>query len=67
MAGPAREIAAPRGESSTGSPDVRERLRQIGAEAVPRENRSPEYLQMFVEREIAKWAVAIKAAKLAAQ
>jgi tripartite-type tricarboxylate transporter receptor subunit TctC len=43
---------------------VRERLAQIGAEPVPREDRSPAYLQTFVAREIAKWAVAIKAAGL---
>ena len=38
---------------------------QIGVEAVPRENRSPDFLQHFVEREVAKWAAAIKAAGLA--
>jgi tripartite-type tricarboxylate transporter receptor subunit TctC len=43
-------------------PDVRERLRQIGAEPAPREDRSPEFLDKLVAREIAKWAVAIKAA-----
>jgi tripartite-type tricarboxylate transporter receptor subunit TctC len=48
-------------------PDVRERLRQIGAEPAPREDRSPEFLDKLVAREIAKWAVAIKAAGVAPQ
>jgi hypothetical protein len=34
---------------------------------MPPERRSPEYLQGFVEREIAKWALAIKAAHIAGQ
>jgi tripartite-type tricarboxylate transporter receptor subunit TctC len=46
-------------------PDVRERLRQIGAEPAPRDDRSPEFLDKLVAREIAKWAVAIKAAGVA--
>jgi tripartite-type tricarboxylate transporter receptor subunit TctC len=46
------------------TPSVRERLRDIGATVVPPERRSPEYLQEFVEREIAKWAVPIKAANI---
>lgn len=45
-------------------PDIRKRLAQIGAEPVPQEDRSPEHLQTFVAREIEKWAVAIKAARL---
>jgi tripartite-type tricarboxylate transporter receptor subunit TctC len=48
-------------------PDVRERLRQIGAEPVPREERSPEFLERLVAREIDRWAVAIRAAGVAPQ
>jgi tripartite-type tricarboxylate transporter receptor subunit TctC len=47
------------------APDVQEHLRRIGAEPVPREQRSPEYLRLLVEREVKRWAVAIKAAGLA--
>jgi tripartite-type tricarboxylate transporter receptor subunit TctC len=43
------------------TPSVRERLRELGAEVVAPERRSPEYLQKFVVSEIEKWAVAIKA------
>jgi hypothetical protein len=42
-------------------PSVRERLRELGADVVAPERRSPEYLQKFVVSEIEKWAVAIKA------
>jgi len=48
-------------------PDIQGRLRQIGAEPVPREDRSPEFLEKFVAREIDKWAVAIKAAGVVPQ
>jgi tripartite-type tricarboxylate transporter receptor subunit TctC len=47
--------------------DVQERLRKIGAEPVRRQERSPEFLQNRVEREIETWAVAIKAAGLSSQ
>jgi len=46
------------------TPSVRERLKDIGATVVAPQRRSPEYLQKFVESEIAKWAVPIKAAKI---
>jgi tripartite-type tricarboxylate transporter receptor subunit TctC len=46
------------------TPSVRERLKDIGATVVAPERRSPEYLQEFVESEIAKWAVPIKAANI---
>jgi tripartite-type tricarboxylate transporter receptor subunit TctC len=46
------------------TPSVRERLKDIGATVVAPERRSPDYLQGFVEREIAKWAVPIKAANI---
>jgi tripartite-type tricarboxylate transporter receptor subunit TctC len=40
---------------------VRSRMQEIGADLMPPERRSPDYLQQFVEKEIAKWAGAIKA------
>ena len=46
-------------------PAVQERLRELGAEVVAPERRSPEYLQRFVEGEIKKWAETIKASGLA--
>ena len=42
------------------TPAVRERLNELGAAVVPPERRSSQYLQSFVEREIEKWAAAIK-------
>ncbi len=47
------------------APDLQEHLRRIGAEPAPREHRAPEYLQHFVEREVERWAVAIKEAGIA--
>ena len=44
------------------NPAVKDRMLELGVAAVPAERRSPDYLQKFVESEIAKWAVAIKAA-----
>ena len=44
------------------TPAVQARLDEIGATVVAPERRSPEYLQKFVESEIAKWAGPIKAA-----
>jgi tripartite-type tricarboxylate transporter receptor subunit TctC len=46
-------------------PDVQKRLRELGADVVVPGRRSPEYLQEFVEAEIKKWAVIIKASGLA--
>jgi tripartite-type tricarboxylate transporter receptor subunit TctC len=43
------------------TPAVQARLKQYGAELVAPERRSPEYLQKFVESEIKRWAVPIKA------
>jgi tripartite-type tricarboxylate transporter receptor subunit TctC len=43
------------------SPSVQERMKQIGADLVASERRSPEYLQKFVENEIEKWSAPIKA------
>jgi tripartite-type tricarboxylate transporter receptor subunit TctC len=40
---------------------IQQRLKQIAADLVAPERRSPEYLQKFVRREIEKWAGAIKA------
>jgi tripartite-type tricarboxylate transporter receptor subunit TctC len=44
------------------TPAVRDKLKEIGAEFVAPDRRSPEYLQKFVEQEIEKWAGPIKAA-----
>jgi tripartite-type tricarboxylate transporter receptor subunit TctC len=49
------------------TPAVRARLESYGAEVVGAERRSPEYLQKFVDSEIAKWAVPIKASGAAGQ
>jgi tripartite-type tricarboxylate transporter receptor subunit TctC len=46
---------------------VQERLKQIGAEPVAPERRSREYLEKFLESEIKKWAIAIKAAGVIAE
>jgi tripartite-type tricarboxylate transporter receptor subunit TctC len=48
------------------TPDVQARLRKLGATVAAPERRSPEYLQKFVESEIAKWATPIKAAGIVA-
>ena len=44
------------------APTVGSRMQELGVDLVAPERRSPEYLQKFVESEIAKWAVPIKAA-----
>ncbi len=46
------------------TPSVQARLKEIGATVVSPERRSPQYLQGFVEREIAKWAAPIRAANI---
>jgi tripartite-type tricarboxylate transporter receptor subunit TctC len=43
------------------TPAVQARMREIGAELVAPERRTPEYLQTFVASEIVKWAEPIKA------
>jgi tripartite-type tricarboxylate transporter receptor subunit TctC len=43
---------------------VKDRMHELGVALVAPERRSPEYLQKFVESEIAKWAAPIKAAGL---
>lgn len=43
------------------TPAVRDRLTLLGANLVAPERRSPEYLAKFVNSEIEKWAVPIKA------
>jgi tripartite-type tricarboxylate transporter receptor subunit TctC len=47
------------------TPAVQARLKDAGATVVAPERRSPEYMQTFVESEIAKWAKSIKAAGIA--
>ena len=49
------------------NPGVKGRMREIGADLSPPERRSPEYLQKFVEAEIAKWAAPIKASGVSAE
>jgi tripartite-type tricarboxylate transporter receptor subunit TctC len=48
-------------------PSVQKSLKDLGAELAAPERRTPEYLQTFVEREIEKWAVPIKAAGLSGE
>jgi len=48
-------------DATIDTPAVQERLKQYGAELVAPERRSPEYLQKFVESEIRRWAIPIKA------
>jgi tripartite-type tricarboxylate transporter receptor subunit TctC len=43
------------------TPAVRERLSGLGAEIVPDDDTTPQYLGNFVKSEIAKWAAPIKA------
>ena len=43
---------------------VQTRLKEIGADMVAPERRSPDYLQKFLKGEIEKWAAAIKAANI---
>jgi len=42
------------------TPSLQARMREIGAELVAPDNRTPDYLRTFVAGEIAKWAVPIK-------
>jgi len=48
------------------NPAVVAQLKKVGADVVAPERRSPEYLQEFVESEIQKWAVVVKAAGVSA-
>jgi tripartite-type tricarboxylate transporter receptor subunit TctC len=48
------------------TPALQARLKELGVVPVEPERRSPEYLQRFVESQIAKWAGAIKAAGISA-
>ena len=43
------------------TPSVRDRLGSLGAQIVPDDEATPQYLAQFVRSEIAKWAVPIKA------
>jgi tripartite-type tricarboxylate transporter receptor subunit TctC len=47
-------------------PAVQDRLKQIGAEPAPAEQRSPDFLRKLVETEIGKWGGVIKAAGVTA-
>lgn len=44
------------------NPAVKDRMQELGVVTVAAERRSPDYLQKFVESEIAKWAAVIEAA-----
>jgi tripartite-type tricarboxylate transporter receptor subunit TctC len=44
--------------------DVQQRLRQLGASLPSAAQRTPQYLQTYVEGEIKRWSAAIKAAKI---
>ena len=44
------------------NPAVKDRMQELGVAIVAAERRSPDYLQKFVDSEIAKWAAAIEAA-----
>jgi tripartite-type tricarboxylate transporter receptor subunit TctC len=46
------------------TPNVRARLKEIGADIVAPERRSPTYLQTFLKGEIQKWRTAIKTADI---
>jgi tripartite-type tricarboxylate transporter receptor subunit TctC len=49
------------------TPAIQKRFNELGATMVPPEQRTPEYLQKFVESEIEKWAAIIKAANIRAE
>ena len=49
------------------TPAVQARLKEIGADVVAPERRSPEFLQAFVDSEIEKWAGPIRAAGVAGE
>ena len=51
-------------DTAISTPELQEQLKRIGADVVSAEHRSQDYLSKFVEREIVKWAVLIKAAGL---
>jgi tripartite-type tricarboxylate transporter receptor subunit TctC len=46
------------------TPSVQTKLKEIGADIVSSERRSPDYLQIFLKGEIDKWSGAIKAANI---
>ena len=49
------------------TPAVKRRIEAIGVTVVAPARRTPAYLQAFVESEIAKWAIALKAANIRPQ
>jgi tripartite-type tricarboxylate transporter receptor subunit TctC len=49
-----------------GDAAVQARLRQLGASLPPEDERTPQYLQSFVESEIKTWGAAVKAAGITA-
>src|SRR5947209_5222753 len=61
--GPRLNLAA---SETMDSKAVQDRMHELGATLVGADRRSSEYLQLLVEREIAKWGPAIKAAGISA-
>jgi len=51
----------PEQSSDAATPLVEARLKELGVTVVGPERRSPEYLKRFLDAEIEKWAVTIKA------
>src|SRR4051794_15701113 len=49
------------------TPAVHKRFNELGATMFPSEQRTPEYLQKFVETEIQKWSATIKASNIKAE
>jgi hypothetical protein len=43
------------------TPAIQERLKTVGTTVAPPDKRSPQFLKTFLDAEIAKWAVIIKA------
>jgi len=45
-------------------PDMREKLEAIGFSVVPPEQRTPEYLSLYLPQEIERWGKVIRAASI---
>ncbi|HEY2530998.1 MAG TPA: tripartite tricarboxylate transporter substrate binding protein [Xanthobacteraceae bacterium] len=50
--------------TAMGKPEVQQRLRQLGASLPGEAQRTPQYLQTYVEDEIKRWSAAIKATNI---
>jgi tripartite-type tricarboxylate transporter receptor subunit TctC len=49
-------------ETVIARPDIKQKMEALGLEILPPERRTPEYLAKFLNEDIARWAVVIKAA-----